>query len=239
MNNPKKIILFILLTIVCLPAFSKSKNYKKLKPKFKTALPGIYNEMGVIQDKFIDKKGFVANVGLNFDFSTAPYTFLNLNIDVGYAFNDFWEVYLTASPLFLSSERDFITQVREQMQFKATGNTPLIVGQPELQYGGYLVWAPSYGKDSFGSKTILRSDTFFKAGFALINYADAESGNKYHIGLGKTFFFTRWLGLRLEAQLAFIETPVIIDSSTGTQATNIEKNLSTFGFVNIGFNFYL
>lgn len=77
-----------------------------------------------------------------------------------------------------------------------------------------------------GPYSIVRSDTFFKFGYAQINY-DEGSGSRISLLLGKTYFLQEQLNLRVAAGLNYMQT--IVDE---------EKKFNNIAVIESGFVFY-
>lgn len=191
----------------------------------------VFRDMGVVQRKAMDKSGkFLISTYGGFDFSDGPYTNYSWNINPGYAFSDFFEIYINIAPAFSVSRRSIVSvveglQVVDPVTGKQTHAT-LVAGDPKLQYGLELLWAPAYGKDSLGITHVIRSDTFFKLGISNINYG-YDSGMKLLIGFGKTFFLNHWLGFRCTVDWDYVQTII-----------NGVKSFDSVSMVEAGFVFY-
>jgi hypothetical protein len=185
---------------------------------------GVYRDMGVVQRKAMDKGGrFLFSLFGSLDLSDLPWSNLGANADIGYAISDFLEVYVHWAPLFMNQERNYAKQLENYEcsaaaiadGFCESGDSP----QAELQrfirgYGATIVWAPSYGKDSIGSSTILRSDTFFKFSYQRSTFQAKSSisttqygANTYALGVGKTFFFGKHIGARAVVNAIYTGVP--------------------------------
>lgn len=212
----------------------EASDLARLRPDAELEVPSLYRDMGVVQRKAMDKDGkFLINFSSHFDFSDAPYTMFGINTDLGFAVSDFFEIWAHVTPFFLSSARPYVSQVIRDLQYPDSSSVT-VVGKPVIEYGGYVLWAPAYGKDSIGANTIIRSDTFFRLGAGLIQFEDDISGLKFSLGVGKTFFMARSAGLRFVGTAAMIETPNI--APDGQPA---EKSFKLFGLLEVGLVFYL
>lgn len=201
---------------------------KSLAPDQTGVVSSVFLDMGVVQRRAMPKGGrfLISNYG-SFDFSDGPYSMYGVNLDLGYALSDFWELYLTSTPVFFSNARPIVAALESLDPPQTVDYT-----KPSYSYGGALVWAPAYGKDSLGSRRVIRSDTFFKLTGSQIVYEESETGLKFSLGVGKTYFLTKWLGLRVVATGSMIQTIQAI----GEEAT---KKFRFFGIVETGFMFYL
>lgn len=167
--------------------------------------PVVFREMGVVQNKAMNKQGrllFVPSFAM--DFSDGPYSMYSVGARIGYAVSDFLEIYGVANPKFISQMRPFIQNLKDQV---AANNYDVdITGAiARSEYGLQLLWAPLYGKDSFGVSRIVRSDTFLRLGVSQIKY-DIGSGLKIGLGAGKTFFINSFLGFRVLVEEGMTQT---------------------------------
>jgi len=200
---------------------------KDLLTDRKDNIPAVFRDMGVIQRRAMSKSGkFLLSTFGNFDFSDGPYTNYGLNINPGYAFSDFFEVYLNYAPAFLISPRS-IVQIVSELELSNGKRAEIVAGRPQSQIGFDILWAPTYGKDSIGLKKIIRSDTFLKLGFAKVSY-DAGDGNKFQLGVGKTYFLNSFLGLRVSMSLGYVQTII-----------NDRKSYRGMALIDGGFVLYL
>jgi len=188
--------------------------------------PVVFKEMGVVQNKAMNKAGrFLFAPAIGIDFSDGPYSMYSLGGRIGYGVSDFWEIYLLAIPKFISQKRPFIQNLEEQVA--TAGYTVDLSGAiARSEYGVQVLWAPLYGKDSLGISRIVRSDTFLRLGASQITY-DIGTGLKFGLGLGKTFFMNRYVGLRVLVEQAMTQT---INQSI--------KEFSPITYVETGFAFY-
>ncbi len=191
----------------------------------KEKISTVFRDLVVVQRKAKDKAHhYLFSPTLNFDFSDGPVTMYSLNLNFGYALSDFWEVYFNYVPSFVKNERDMIKKVSD-LAIK-NGMPPLTINysKPMTQMGLSVLWAPAYGKDSWGPYSIIRSDTFFKLGIMQIAYEN-NSGMRYDFQLGKTFFISKWWNLRVSAGLNQIES--YLDSIRSTSVIAVMEG----GFV--------
>lgn len=180
----------------------------------------IFEDVVVVQRKAKDKRGkFLLNPGMTLDFSDGPTTLYTMNMNLGYAMSDFFEAYVNIVPAFVTKDRSIVTKLSEyNIQVKAS--------KPTAQYGLELLWLPAYGKDSWGPYSIVRSDTFFKLGYAMIQF-ESGSGSRVSLLVGKTYFLYEWFNLRIGAGLNILET--IVDN---------KKQSSPVAVIESGFVFY-
>ncbi len=180
----------------------------------KEKISTVFRDLVVVQRKAKDKADHILfSPTFNFDFSDGPMTMYGLNLNFGYALSDFWEVYLNYVPMFIANERDMLKKV------SAAINQTLSVkySKPTSQIGFSVLWAPAYGKDSWGPYSIVRSDTFFKFGISQIAY-ESNSGLRYDLQLGKTFFISKWWNLRVSVGLNSVESYLNSTKSSSTIA---------------------
>jgi outer membrane beta-barrel protein len=146
-----------------------------------------------------------------------------LTLNLGRAFGEYWEVYLTAAPSIYASEREIFKQINNQTL--SDGSTIKITyAKPKSYYGMEVLWAPLYGKDALGPRKIIRSDMFLKMGAGVVQFED-DSGFRTYLMAGKTFFITKNFNLRLAAGAGFVQTPI------DNQKKNQNVGLLEFGNV--------
>ncbi len=206
---------------------------RSLEPSNQDEISALFENVIAVQRKAKVKSGkFLLSPILSFDFSDAVYTMYGINLSFGYALSEFWEVYFTYTPSFTSNERSISKKVRELPAY-ADGSKPAIVAEKAKSAMGIDInWIPIYGKDSWGPFGIIRSDTFFNLHVGQIKY-EQNSGLKYKFALGKTFFLTPVLNLRVQAGGALIEA-----FSTSDAAIAPKKESVTIGLLEGGFVFY-
>ncbi|HVJ65917.1 MAG TPA: hypothetical protein VM901_11720 [Bdellovibrionota bacterium] len=186
----------------------------------------IFKDVGVVQRIAMQKgERFLLSTNFSADFSDGPYTNYVVQVNPGYAINDFWEVYLTSGPLFISNPRSIVSKI-ESLTLANNERATIEYNKPKFMMGFEVIWAPLYGKDALGFRHLVRSDTFLKAGYSKVFYT-GESGSRFHLGFGKTYFITKALGFR--AALVANYTQTIIDQ---------KKSYSFLGAVEVGTNFY-
>lgn len=206
-----------LLLVSVLSAQQAEPLNMKLKPEDYSLEENLFDDMVVVQKKAMNKSGrFLLSSYASLDFSDGPYSLWSWNINPGYAISDFWEVYLSVAPVFINQERDIVNKI------KGIGGT-IDASKAKYQYGAEILWSPLYGKDSLGSRRVIRSDTFLKAGVHNIQY-DKGNGLKLHVALGKTYFITNNLGFRPAISANYIQT--IIDN---------KKEFRFFAIIEAGF----
>lgn len=161
----------------------------------------IFEDVVVVQRKAKDKRGkFLFNTGTTLDFSDGPTTLYTVNTNLGYAVSDFFEVYANIVPAFITQNRSIVKKLSEY-------NIEVKASKPKAQYGLEFLWLPAYGKDSWGPYSIVRSDTFFKFGYSIIQF-DAGTGSRMALLVGKTYFLKTWFNLRIGAGVNILETIV-------------------------------
>lgn len=178
-------------------------------PSQKEEIPGVFKNMVVVQRKAKKKAGkFLFQPLFTIDFSDGPITAYAINTDIGYAFSDFWEVYLNVVPAFVATERPIVGKVKDLGPL-ANGTLPTIsYAKPTSQFGLNVLWLPAYGKESWGSYSIVRSDTFFKFGASETNFEAGTMGMRFAAEVGKTYFVGNWLNIRVAAGIAYAQSVV-------------------------------
>jgi hypothetical protein len=186
-------------------------------------IPSVYKDMVVVQRKAKQKGGhFLFAPSVDLDFSDGPITSYAINTDVGYALSDFWEVYANIVPTFITIERPIVNKVRQLDTIN--GPASITYAKPISQFGGEILWAPAYGKESWGPYSIVRSDTFFKMGLSEVNFAGGSNGLRYSLLVGKTYFISRWINIRAQAGIAYMNS-IVDGQKTGDWAPVIDLGL--------------
>jgi len=211
-----RVIPVVLCALACLNARAESivSDLDALAPPYNDSqdIPALYREMGVVQRKaFVKNDRFLLDSHFSVDFSDGPYTMYALQLNPGYALNEYWEVYLNIAPFFVSKPRSIVAKV-EQLQLENGDKATITFSKPKLQYGAEIFWTPAYGKDSMIGDIVVRSDSFLKAGVAMTQFQDG-SGMRFFGGIGKSFFLTRFLSYRFSATGAYAQT--ILDGTKG------------------------
>lgn len=190
----------------------------------------VFEGVVAVQRKAKVKAGsFLINPMFSYDFSDAPYTQRSLQLNFGYAFGESFELYLAYSPFFMADERNLSKQIR---QIPPAGTYSIEAEKPKSFMGVEANWVPIYGKDSWGPYNIVRSDTFINFSYGQIKY-ERNNGNKIKLALGKTFFFSDYFNLRVQAGPSFVET-----FSKEPQGTEVKKENITIGLIESGLVFY-
>lgn len=176
-----------------------------LRPGSSDEITSLFENVVAVQRKAKQKAGKILIAPLlSFDFSDSPYTMYGLNLNLGYALGEFWEFYLSYTPLFVNNERNISKKVKELVL--ATGDQANIETEKAKNYLGIEVnWVPIYGKDSWGPYGIVRSDTFLNFSLGQMKY-ETNGGLKYKFMLGKTFFFSEHFNLRVQAGPSMVDT---------------------------------
>ena len=168
----------------------------------------VLKDMGVVQRKGMNKaRKLLLSSYVGMDFSDGPFSMYSVNFDVGYALSDFWEIYLNAAPFYINSRRSIVDKV-EGLTLQNGAQATITAALAKRQFGAELLWAPLYGKDSFGIRTVIRSDTFLKAGVSQVYYDTGDTGLRLHLGAGKTYFLGGRVGLRLTVSGNYQQTIV-------------------------------
>ena len=200
---------------------------RTLKPQEGDEISTVFENVIAVQRKAkVKAKRQIFSPYLSFDFSDAPYTMYGAAINYGYAFSEFWEVYLNVIPTFITNERTISKKVKE-LKFPNTSYHAEISSEKAQLFTGIEVnYVPIYGKDSWGPYGIVRSDTFINFGAGLIKY-ESLSGMRVKFALGKTWFLTNILNLRMQAGGSVLEGVI-----------NGKKEMQVIGLLESGLVFY-
>lgn len=186
----------------------------------------VFQDVVVVQRKAkVKAKKILFAPSFALDFSDGPITMYALNTDVGYAFSDYFEAYLNLVPAFVTNERSIVSKV-SSLTLQGGAKAAISYSKPTSQVGVNLLWIPAYGKDSWGPYSIVRSDTFFKFGAAMVTYG-SDSGQRYLLQLGKTYFINNWFNVRVAGGTSYIQT--VVDGA---------KSFSLVGILEGGLVFY-
>lgn len=204
-----------------------------LEPSNQDEISALFQNVIAVQRKAKVKSGKILFSPIfSFDFSDSVYTMYGMNLNLGYAIGEFWEIYFSYVPTFVANERSIAKKVRELPAY-GDGSRPAIVAEKAKSAMGIEVnWVPIYGKDSWGPFGIIRSDTFLNLHIGQIKY-DQNTGSRYKMALGKTFFLTPVWNLRVQAGGAMIESFSSADAITPPKKENI-----TIGLLEAGVVFY-
>lgn len=226
MHKPARLktLLSMLGTLLLLSssALAQSQADEALRRDF----PALFRKMGVVQNKAMQKEGrFLVVPSFSLDFSDGPYSMYGVGARLGYAISDFWEIYLLANPKFITQERAFLASLREQVEDQ--GGTVNIDGSiAQSEYGAQLLWAPLYGKDSLGISRIVRSDTFIRLTASSLTYQNG-TGLNFALGVGKTFFINKWMGLRVVVEESMTQT-IFAGQKAFSAITHFESGLAFY-----------
>lgn len=180
-----------------------------LQPPTLDETPVVFEGVAVVQQKAVTKGGkFIFSPSFSFDLSDGPKTMYSTNLSLGYAISDFWEIYLTGSPFYISQERSIVERIRSVELADPDSALAIEMASPKYHVGAQIHWAFGYGKDSLGLNTLVRSDTFLRLGGAQIYYDGGDTGLRFHGGVGKTYFFNKWAGVRPEFGVNYLQTIV-------------------------------
>ncbi len=179
---------------------------KELDPKEAFGdVSALFEDVVAVQRKALKKSNsFLLSPYFSFDFSDSPYTMYGLNLNAGYAPSEFWEIYLNFVPTYITQERSLSKKVRE-LTLIGNQQAEIKTEKAKMSYGAEILWAPAYGKDSWGLRGVIRSDTFFAFGLGLIKY-ESGSGVKTKVCVGKTFFISDEFNFRMQAGVAVLES---------------------------------
>jgi len=187
----------------------------------------VLRDMGVVQNKAMKKRNrFLVSTPITLDFSDGPYTNYSVGINPGYAVSDYFEVYLAFAPFYLANKRSIVKEV-EKLTLANYEQARLTAAIPKYHYGLEVIWSPLYGKDSLGLTRIVRSDTFLKLGIHRIQM-DIADGFGFRAGVGKTYFMSKFVGLRF-----------CFNYGLNQSVVNGEKSFKSMMLVESGVNFYL
>lgn len=197
----------------------------------------VFRDMVVVQRKAKNKaKHFLFNPNLGIDFSDGPASLYTMNMNFGYAITDFWEVYFNYAPGFIVQERGIVKMLGNLEVYDQNSTVRKTIkidyAKPKSQMGAELLWAPAYGKDSWGPYTMFRSDTFFKLGIYQMDFPEIKKkGSRYALMGGKTYFAAKYFNVRIAAGFHYMQTFVGF--------TEEEKNkFNTILFIEGGLVFY-
>jgi len=198
----------------CLP--SKALDQSLRPPADSTKqVSSVYQDMIVVQRRAKEKAhAILLSTYLASEFSDGPEAIYAVNFDFGYAISDEFEVNFNVAPFFVTQDLQIkkdVANLNLANGQKATLNSP----KSKLQYGLEALWLPAYGKDSWGPFHIVRSDTFFKVYLGNIQY-DTASGFRLTLGVGKTFFLSRYFNPRFSAAFG-LQQSIINDQKSTTQ----------------------
>jgi hypothetical protein len=99
--------------------------------------------------------------------------------------------------------------------------------------GAEILWAPAYGKDSWGPYTMFRSDTFFKFGAYQMDFPeDKKKGMRFALMGGKTYFAAKYFNVRVAAGFHHMQTFVGMTEEE-------KQKFNTLLFLEGGLVFYL
>jgi hypothetical protein len=166
----------------------------------------LFKNMVVVQKKAIEKKGrFLFDAHFSFDYSDTPKTMTGVVLGVGYSINDSFEIGGSITPFFMSKEKSDLAN-------------NLDMAAPKLESSIYLNWFFMYGKEAYGPYRILRSDTFLKFFYSKIQYEDSFSGARLGFYVGKDYYWTKNMVIRLAFGLASQESFINQVSHSSTVA---------------------
>jgi hypothetical protein len=182
----------------------------------------LFKNMMVVQKKVITKSNkFFIDTNLSFDYSDSPKSLHNLNLGVGYALSDSIEIGLSFSPLFLVATKSLYNEASKLVSGQFSAN------DPKSQIGVHVNYQLAYGKDAFGLFSISRSETFLKMFLNQTSFENSKSGSQMGIGLGKTYFISKYINFRFCVSYAHTNY-FINDESVSTNSALIEPGLVLF-----------
>lgn len=239
MNSFLKFVLSISIIIASLNSFSQDSNKlatsqlikpvlnKELDPKEAFGdVSSLFENVVAVQRKALKKAGsFLISPYFSFDFSDSPYTMYGLNLNVGYAPSEFWEIYFNFIPMYITEERNLSKKVRE-LTLANNQKAEIATEKAKMSYSAEILWSPAYGKDSWGLKGVVRSDTFFSFSLGIIKY-EINPGLRSKFAVGKTFFISDNFNFRAQAGISILES-----------FTNNVKEMQNLGLLEAGTVFY-
>lgn len=239
MNLHLKSLSFILILLSSTWGYSQDLTGAKTAPTAKPVLnkdldpkeafgevSNLFEDVVAVQRKALKKSNsFLLSPYLSFDFSDSPYTMYALNLNVGYAPNEFWEIYANYVPFYIAQERSLSKKVRELTLANGL-QAEIKTEKAKSSYGLDILWSPAYGKDSWGLRGVVRSDTFFALSAGMIKY-ETSSGLKTKLGVGKTFFIHEAFNFRVQAGVSILES-----------VTDGKKEMQTVGLLEFGTVYY-
>jgi hypothetical protein len=187
---------------------------RSLKPEQKDEISALFENVVAVQRKAkIKKDSWLFNPYLSFDFSDSPSTMYGLNLNAGYAMSESWEVYLNYVPSYVTSERQIAKKVRDLGTLADGTKAEISYEKAKYSYGLEVNWLPAYGKDSWGPYQIIRSDTFLNLGVYQVKY-ETTTGMKYKFMVGKTFFISPLVNIRVQGGASYLETVSLAQKSS-------------------------
>jgi len=239
MNLHLKSLIILLVLLSSNLGLSQDLNGSKTSPATKPVLnkdldpkdafgdvSNLFEDVVAVQRKALKKSNsFLLSPYLSFDFSDSPYTMYALNLNVGYAPSEFWEIYLNYVPYYITQERSLSKKVRE-LTLVNNMQAEIKTEKAKTSYGVDIFWSPAYGKDSWGLRGVVRSDTFFAISAGMIKY-ETSSGLKTKLGVGKTFFIYDEFNFRIQAGVSVLES-----------VTDGKKEMQTVGLLEFGTVYY-
>lgn len=231
----KKYILVILTFFLMIQTYTvdaaAAELDKTLKPEVNEDNGFFFENVVAVQRKAKKKANkFLFFPYFSIDFSDSPFTQYGTVLDVGYAFSEYWEVYFSYVPFYITNERNLSKKVSE-LTLQGGQKAVIATEKAKSSMGVDVNWVPIYGKDSWGPYGIIRSDTFFNFGISSVKFEN-NSGLKYKLTVGKTFFISEWVNFRLQTGVA------MADSFTPDSAGVVQKQTDTLGLLETGLVFY-
>jgi hypothetical protein len=203
---------------------TKANLDEKLEPTgYRDDTSSIFENVVAVQKKArVKAKKFLFSTYGSLDFSDSPYTMYGLNFDVGYATSESYEFYLNYTPAFITNQRSIAQQVSKLTL--ANGQAAQIPTEKAANMIGFeVLWSPVYGKESWGPYGIVRSDTFVDMGYGVVTY-QTSTGNRFKLGIGKTYFLAPNWNLRMTAATSYVEM-ITSGSKQGTIVGLLEMGL--------------
>jgi hypothetical protein len=189
-------------------------------------ISSLFEDVVAVQRKALKKtNSFLISPYFSFDFSDSPYTMYGLNLNLGYAPSEFFEIYLNVVPFYVTQERSLSKKVRE-LTLQNSEKAEIKTEKAKISYSAEALWSPAYGKDSWGLRGVIRSDTFFAFSVGMIKY-ETSTGLKTKVCVGKTFFIADEFNFRIQSGVSILES-----------VTDGKKEMQNMGLLEAGTVYY-
>ncbi len=169
-------------------------------------LSSIFKDIVVIQRRAVTRSGkFLLGTSFQLDFSDGPKTQYGSSIKLGYGLSEWLEASLVYTPSFVANDRAILKSFQD-LDLADGSKASLISPRAKTAYGLEINWIFAYGKDAWGPFSIVRSDTFLRLSGGSTSYDNSASGTDFGLGVGKTFFFSRFFNVRALAGIGSRQT---------------------------------